>query len=170
MIMKEQLLLMKVESQRLIMFIFTVIFFTIGANAEDETTLIVWPKNGSPIGYALTKKPVLTFTETEMKIYGEGIEAVYDLDNLDKYTYSNGNDTGLRDMRTDEVVARFDGESMLFLSLKAHSTVSVYTPNGEQVFRKTIHSDGEYSFPLSALNAGAFIVNVNGITYKILKK
>ena len=62
------------------------------------------------------------------------------------------------------------GESLLFPALKANSTVSVYSLNGTLVFKKTIHQNGEYAFPLSNLNAGVYMVNVNGLTYKIMKR
>jgi len=38
------------------------------------------------------------------------------------------------------------------------------------VFTKTVSTNGEYAFPLSNLSQGVYVVNVNGVTYKILKK
>ena len=140
-------------------------------SAEDDTIyLVVWTKGGEEVGYALNKKPVLKFTESEMKISGEGIDVIYALDDFARYTYSDQEPTAIKDIRTDDAKAKFDGESLLFPSLKANSTISVYTLNGVQIFKKTVHEDGGYVFPLSALRAGAYLVNINGLTYKIMKK
>jgi hypothetical protein len=138
--------------------------------AADFNTLVIFTKDGTSAGYALEKQPVLTFSEYEMIITGKGIEVTYSLSDLARYSYSSEYESGIKDIRTDKVLPNFDGESLLFPSLKANSIVSVYTLNGTQVFNKTILTDGEYSFPLSALNAGAYLVNVNGLTYKIVKK
>lgn len=132
--------------------------------------LIVWTKSGEQAGYALNKKPVIKFSETEMIISGEGIDVIYALDNFARYTYSDQEPAAIRDIRSEEVKARFDGESLIFPSLKANSTISIYTLNGVQIFKITVHEDGEYAFPLSALRAGVYLVNANGITYKIMKK
>ena len=48
--------------------------------------------------------------------------------------------------------------------------MSVYSLNGSLVFKKTVYHNGEYAFPLSNLNTGIYLVNVNGIIYKIQKK
>ena len=155
--------------------IFTILFLAlipiIGTNAADETMyLIVWTKDSKQAGYALNKRPVLKFTEGEMKISGEGIDVIYALDNFARYTYSYQEPTAVKDILTGEMKAKFDGESLFFPSLKANSTVSVYTLNGVEIFTKTIHEDGEYTLALSALRVGTYLVNVNGLKYKIMKK
>lgn len=132
--------------------------------------LVVWTKSGEQAGYALNKRPVLKFSETEMIISGEGIDVIYALDDFARYTYNDQEPTTIKDIRTDEAKAKFDGESLIFPSLKANSTISVYTLNGVQIFKKTIRKDGEYAFPLSALRTGVYLVNVNGIAYKIMKR
>ena len=77
---------------------------------------------------------------------------------------------GVADLQTEASPFKFDGSVLFFPALKANSTVSVYTLNGTLVFKKTVHQNGEYAFPLSNLNAGIYMVNVNGLTYKIVKK
>ena len=38
------------------------------------------------------------------------------------------------------------------------------------VINKSINTDGEYALPLSSLSQGVYVVNVNGKTFKIVKK
>ena len=145
--------------------------FCISAIAEDEKThLVVWAKDGTKVAYALNEKPKVTFTETDLIISTKGVEVNYALDNMDRFTYETDNSTAIRNLKTDEVSFKQDGESLLFLNLGANSTIFLHTLNGTSVFSKTVSMAGEYSFPLSNLNAGVYLVTVNGLTYKILKR
>lgn len=145
--------------------------FCISAMAEEiKTHLVVWAKDGTKVAYALDEKPKVTFTETDMVISAKGVEVNYALDNMDRFTYETGDNTAIRNLKTDEVSFKLDGESLLFLNLGANSTISLHTLNGTSVFSKTVSMAGEYSFPLSNLNAGVYLVTVNGLTYKIVKR
>ena len=91
-------------------------------------------------------------------------------ENMARFTYEDNTVTAITNLQTDEPSFRLNGESLLFPALKANSTVSVYSLNGTLIFKKTVRQNGEYAFPLSNLNAGVYMVNVNGLTYKIVKR
>lgn len=137
---------------------------------EIKTHLVVWAKDGTKVAYALDERPKVTFTEIDLIISSKGVDVNYTLDNMDRFTYESGDNTAIRNLKTGEVSFRLDGESLLFLNLSVNSTVSLRTLNGTLVFSKTIQEPGEYSFPLSSLNSGVYLVTVNGLTYKIVKR
>lgn len=137
---------------------------------EPITQLIVWAKDGTQVAYALAEKPKVTFTETDLVITANGVEVNYTLENMARFTYEDNTATAITNLQTDESPLKLTGESLLFPNLKANSIVTVYSLNGTLVFKKTVHKNGEYAFPLSNLNAGVYMVNVNGLTYKIMKK
>ena len=137
---------------------------------EPKTQLVVWAKDGTKVAYALAEKPKVTFTETDLVIKAKGVEVNYSLVNMARFTYETNDETTIVNLQTEESLFKLTGESLLFPSLKANSTVSVYSLNGTQVFKKTIRQKGEYAFPLSNLSAGVYMVNVNGLTYKIVKR
>ena len=148
-----------------------LLFFSIMAMAEEvKTKLIIWSKTGDRVAYALAEEPKLTFAETDLVITTESVEVSYSLDDVKRLTYEAGDCTAIRDIETDKVSFRVNGESLVFPSLKPNSTVSLYLLNGTSLFRKTVQTAGEYSFQISNLNAGVYIVKVNGITYKFVKK
>ena len=136
---------------------------------EPITQLVIWAKDGTKVAYALAEKPKLTFTESELVVKTDNIEVTYDLEQMLRFTYESGSVTGMTDLRTESTFS-IQNEALVFPALSANSTVSVYSLNGSLVFKKTIRTAGEYAFPLSGLNTGVYLVNVNGITYKILKK
>lgn len=145
--------------------------FCIIAKAENNpTNLVVWAKDGTKVAYALLEKPKVTFTETELIITSNGVEVNYALENMARFTYEDNTATAITNLQTDESSFKLDGESLLFPALKANSTVSVYSLNGALVFKKVIRKNGEYAFPLSNMKAGVYMVNVNGLTYKIVKR
>lgn len=148
-----------------------MLFFSLFAKAEEPAThLVVWAKDGTKVAYALAEKPKVTFTETDLVITANGVEVNYTLEKMARFIYENNTSVAITNLQTDESLFKLDGESLLFPALKANSTVSVYSLNGTIVFKKTVRKNGEYAFPLSNLNAGVYMVNVNGLTYKIVKK
>lgn len=132
--------------------------------------LVVWAKNGTKVAYALIEKPKVTFTETDLVIIANGVEVNYALENMARLTYEKNTSSVITNLQTNEPTFMLDGESLLFPVLKANSTVSIYSANGTLVFKQTVHKTGEYSFPISNLKTGVYMVNVNGITYKIVKR
>jgi hypothetical protein len=122
------------------------------------------------VAYALVEKPKVTFTETDLTITANGIEVNYPIENMKRFTYETNENTAIRNLETDEMSFKLDGELLLFPALSANSTVSLYTLNGILVFSKTVQKAGEYSFPLSSMKVGVYMVNVNGLTYKVMKR
>jgi len=137
---------------------------------EPRTHLVVWAKDGTKVAYALSEKPKVTFTETYLVISANEMEVNYILDEMARFTYESNDESAIINLQTDETPFKLTGESLLFPALKANSTVSVYSLNGALVFKKTVRQNGEYAFPLSTLNVGVYMINVNGLTYKIVKR
>ena len=155
----------------LIIFINLVIIGNLTLKADEpKTNLVVWAKDGTQVAYALAKEPELTFTETDLIISTYDVEVNYSLENVDRITYESSETVSIMNLQTGKSSFRLDSESLLFPALSVNSTVSLYSINGTLVFNKTIQTAGEYSFPLSGLNSGVYLVKVNGLTYKILKR
>ena len=126
------------------------IFVSMIAKAEDiPTNLVVWAKDGSKVAYALADEPKVTFTETDFVISSKGKEVNYAIDKMARFTYETNEQTAIRNIKTGEITFGTDGESLLFPSLKANSTLTIYSANGNIVFKKMVREKGEYALPLS---------------------
>lgn len=156
--------------KRVLLLIMMACACLMGKAEESTTNLVVWAKDGTRVAYALAEQPKVTFTETDLVITAKGVEVNYALANMSHITYDMGDNTSIRDLKTGKTSFHMTGETLLFPALSANSTVMIHTLNGASVFSKTVLSSGEYSFPLSNLPAGVYLVTVNGLTYKILKK
>lgn len=146
------------------------LFSIVAVAQETINSLVVWAKDGTKVAYILEDKPKVTFTETDLVITSNGIEVNYSLENMLRFTYEDFSQTDIINIKNEETSFRLNGEMLLFPSLKSNNTVSVYSANGTLVFKKTVRQNGEYSFPISNLNTGVYMVNVNGLTYKIVKR
>lgn len=135
-----------------------------------KTKFVIWAKDGSKVAYALVEKPKVTFTETDMIVTANGIVVTYALENMARFTYEKATPTDMFNLETSEFPFKLEDESLLFPNLHENSTVTVHLLNGTLVFTKNVPKTGEYVFPLSNLNAGVYLVSVNGITYKIVKR
>ena len=154
--------------------IFAISFFcflnVIAKSADIPTNLVVWAKDGTKVAYALADEPKITFSETDLVILSNGVEVNYAIDKMSRFTYEANGQTAIKNIKTGEISFSPDGESLLFPSMKTNSTLTIYSANGTVVFKKKVGEEGEYALPLSNLNAGVYIVDVDGITYKIVKK
>lgn len=146
-------------------------------NIEEEKpsvyNLVLWAKDGERIAtFALTDKPKVTFDDSRFCVKCDNIEVEYfELEKLARFTYEKTDiPLAINNLVTDDRPFRLDGESILFSSLKVNNTISIYSLNGVQILQKTIKQAGEYALPISNLGAGIYMVNVNGSTYKIIKK
>ena len=134
------------------------------------TTIVVWAKDGTKVAYALNEKPQIKFLPSYLIVTTGGVEVSYELSKLAHITYSSDDMTVIKDITTERISFELDEESLLFPSLKPQSTVSLCDLNGFVYFSKTIKEGGEYSFPISSLSNGIYLVSVNGLTYKFQKK
>ena len=154
--------------KKLILFLLILCF---GLSLRAETSLVVWKKDGSKAAFALTEKPTVTFSENSLMINTSTVSVSYDLEDMAKFTYEDSAEEGIKNIENDkESSFKFDGEMLLFLSLMAGSKVAIHNLGGVLVFSRTIEVAGDYSFPISHLDKGVYVVSVDGLTYKIVKR
>lgn len=156
---------------RLIFLILLSISFTsLKANDKNTLCISVHSKDGSNVLYALEEKPKITFTDVYLIITTKGVEVSYPLKDMARLTYENKEVSGIKKIHDDKASFAHDGESIIFPCLKAKDIVSLYAINGALIFKKIISTDGEYTFSLSSIKSGVYIVSINELTCKIVKK
>lgn len=156
--------------RRLLLAVSLVLFAGHPLSAEEKTMLVVWSKDNTRVAYALEKEPRISFTSTDLIITVQDTEVSYPLEDMLRFTYGDASESNILDMHAGESLFLLDGNSLLFPSLAAGTTVSLHALDGAPVFVKTVSTAGDYAFPLSALSSGVYMVNVNGVTYKIVKR
>lgn len=145
-------------------------FFASSAIAEEKTTLVVCAKDGSKVAYALSEKPLVTFSETDLIVKTKSLEVNYPFDKMDRLIYEYEALDDKVDLLTDGQAMINKGDYLLFPELKSGDSVMIYSSNGVLVADKKMGADGEYVFPLNEVPIGIYMVKVNDVTYKIVKK
>ena len=151
--------------------ILIIFVLCLGLVAKAEMQLVVWAKDGSKVAFALNEEPKVTFNENSLMINSNTVSVSYQLEDMAKFTYEDSEAQGIRNLENDKASSfKFDGEMLLFPSLKTGSKVAIHNLGGVLVFSRTIEAAGDYSFSLSHLDKGVYLVSVDGLTYKIVKK
>ena len=144
---------------------------SLSAQAETLPTLLtVWAKDGSSQSFALAQIPEVSFTESTLQVVTDGVEVDFPLDDLLRFTYDEAEVTGVTHIDTGAKSFEIRDEAVYFPSLQAGTIVRIYGMNGQNVLLRRITEAGAYLFSLTDLQPGTYLVNVNGITTKIMKR
>ena len=98
------------------------------------------------------------------------VDVSFPLSNLKRFTFKNSDEVAIANIINDEPIINMDENQLVFQSLKENSIVGIYGLNGIEILRKTVHKTGNYSFYIGNLSNGVYIVSVNGLNYKLIKK
>lgn len=142
------------------------------AEPEDkepsESQLVVWHKDGSKVMFALSQNPKITMSGEMVKVESTATSMEFEFEAIRKMTYDIDladnikviGDTGNKHFTLS------DG-SITFLPAERDLNVRIVAINGIVVKEFVVKKDEPTVLPLSTLIAGVYLVNVNGVTYKI---
>lgn len=134
-----------------------------------DTTLFVWSKTGEKVGYVLSERPKITFNKTALTVISDGVEISYPIDNFRCITYEKNDVTSIKETGIGELYS-LKNNSLFFHNLKANDLISIFSIDGVLLYSKSVQHNGEFTISLSDFNTKAFIVKMNNLTFKIVKK
>ena len=141
--------------------------------ADDTVTLndlVVWTRDGAKTVFELRQDPSVTFEEGGLVVRSNGVEAKFSISDLLRWTYQQRTVTGISDASADKTHPFMEGDHLVVSQLKEGTTVRIYAADGREVLQKTMTRDGACRIPLNRLRTGVYVVQVNSLTYKILRK
>ena len=138
--------------------------------SEMKTQFVIWAKDGSHVCYALAEKPKVTLSENDLLVSSKGIVVSYPLNNLLRFTFEDETITSLTDIQSEKRFPKLEGEFLVFPNTDANSVVRIASLNGTIILQKTIQTNGNYSYPISNLKSGIYLVTINNLSYKIIVK
>ena len=139
--------------------------------ADDvATTLTVHITDGSQVTFLLSERPKVSFSDGCLIITSSEANSTYFLSDVSKFTFGEiETNSGIGHVQNDETSLSLEGGAIVVTGLKEGSTAKVYTIGGI-----TIHSEkvdgGTWTYSLSSLSSGVYIISINGKTFKIAKK
>ena len=141
--------------------------------ADDTVTLndlVVWTRDGAKNVFELRENPRVTFEEDGLVVRSNGTEAKFSISDLLRWTYQQRTVSGISDASADKTHPFMEGDHLVVSQLKEGTTVRIYAADGREVLQKTMKRDGACRIPLNRLRPGVYVVQVNSLTYKILRK
>ena len=138
--------------------------------SSASTALIVHAKDGSKVSYILSERPRVSFSEDSLIITSEATVVNYPLTDMWKFTFSEEDeDTGVNNIPADEASLSINSGVIVLSGCKEGSTARICTTGGTVVHNEKLSSDS-WTYPLSLLPSGIYLVTINGTTFKIAKK
>lgn len=140
-------------------------------NASNSAMhLVVWGGDGTKVTYALSESPTILFSETTLTIEVKNAKIDYDLNNVDKITYETIESSEIDGLNSDEEIMNIDGDFINVSAPLVDCHIAIYDVKGTLVYSRKIPKNEDFFFSLSDLSQGAYIVNINGKTYKLVRK
>lgn len=132
-------------------------------------TITFWYNDGSHVSYSLNDEVDIKFEGNFIVAYTKFVEVMYDVNNIKNITYSMDVVTDIEKNIDELKHVNYQNGRLLFQNLPIGSHLRIYTVNGIKVV-DIPNLSGDYIYQLSSFTHGVYIVNINGITSKILLK
>ena len=137
------------------------------ASAGQERKLVVWLKDGEKVYYDLEESPKTTFTGSDVIITTDVVTVSYPMEQVLRYTYDLAT-TDIENLKENEIHISQHGNSLGFENLKSGTVIKVYSIDG--TLKDSVSAGGSVTVSLDNYSSGVYIIKVNGMTYKVLKK
>jgi len=152
--------------KRLLLCILGVVGMAITVSAQQDC-LTVWHKDGSKVLFKLSEKPKVTYGDS-LVIIQTGTTVEYAFQAIRKMTFESEEMVGIKEVKSGaEHPFLSDGETVTFLPADKDLRVTIVQLNGIVVKDITVRRGQQSSLSLRSLPPGVYLLNVNGVTYKI---
>ena len=128
----------------------------LGSGAQTFKSVAVTLQGGSEVEMKLTENLLVTAGDQDVAVPRGTIES---------FTFSDKAFSGIDTPQADGAAPVVAGGNLVFGNLPGGSRVEVYSISGALVSEVVV--SGEYTLGLDTLPAGAVVVKVNGVAYKI---
>lgn len=158
-----------------LMLLFVGLTFALNAaSAECKWVFELWAiEDDAPIAALAFSEfePTVTFSDNQLIVTTKYFDVeFYDLNMIRKITYKIDEGSGINDIIADKPLMKFVGNDIEFTGVKAGDKISVFAINGIQIMDKKVAASGDFTLSLSNLSQGVYLININGRTFKIVKK
>ena len=137
-----------------------------------QASLLIWSNDGTKLAsYMLESQPKVYFTSDQVVVESEHVSVAYELADVSYFSFEGVISDHIVNLFSDDKTPFiYDGESIIFPSGSGKLHVMVCTADGRIMVAKETTNHQSMVLPLSSLAGGVYLVKVNGITCKVLKK
>lgn len=141
------------------------------ANATITKALTVTTIDGKQQSIPLTEYPVITMSGDKLLIKTPSADYQFDLQNVDTFLYEDIEISGISEV-TEESPNLFwqDGNTIYVKPATEPMQFSIVSANGIVMHHAAINAQTTYSVLIQDYPQGAYIVTLNSVSYKIIKR
>ena len=128
--------------------------------------------NDKKIQIPLSEIPVISFDGEDICIQTTTLDFRYPISDFKKISYSNsGSETGIGNTATREPKYQISDRTIYFNGLQSNSILNVFTIDGTLVDKRNLKTtNGKCEYNINHLPSGIYLITIDDITCKILKK
>lgn len=152
--------------------ILTILFTALMAvPVFSQNTLTIHQKNGEQLSFGFEDKPVIKFTDNEIVLTSAKTELRFQFANVVKLTFDDIDDAviGIKADGTKASIT-LDEYTVSIQGAMADVTVQLIASDGKLLQSYKIGQDGAVTFSIADLPDGTYIINIESLTVKILKR
>lgn len=144
---------------------------SLGMLAQEAMALTVTTTDGQKQYFVLSDMPVARIVDDNLIIESMESECSYPLDVVGKWTYTRVAHTDIEAVgNIDMHGVKIDDDLLLFGECDVKRDVTVTNSAGQIVRHETIAPHATARLSLSALAPGVYMVTVNNVTIKVIKR
>lgn len=141
---------------------------SLGAVADNVTTLELVQNSGDTVQFALSASPVITTSNNQLVITAGTQKVEVSLSDVKLYHFLTDTATGINKTTDNQSATRSFNDGMVsFSGLKAFSSIIVATVDGKLVANVKADASGRASIDLNAYGHGLYIIKSTTGSFKI---
>lgn len=161
---------MMTRMKTLISIIF-MLLLSINLSAQEVMALAVTTVDGQKQYFVLNDMPVARITTDNLVIRSQETEYSYPLEVVDKWVYTRVMQTKNATVNSSDMQGvMFDGQLLLFGTCDIERSVTVTNASGQVLRSMVVAPESTVQLSLGALAPGMYVVAVNDVTIKVIKK
>ena len=132
-------------------------------------TIVVTTLDGTTMEYLIDVDTKVRIDKPNLVIETEGVVLNYELEKMAQMRYGKRFiPTGINGVAVEEQPFKWEDETVFFYCLPSNTLIEVFTTDGKLVVSR--QCSGNFQLPLNTLTNGVYLVKVNDVTYKIVKR
>lgn len=135
-----------------------------------QNTLTIHQKDGQQFNYGFDDKPVIIYTATDLVLKTTMTELQFPLASIAKFTFTDIEDAVSPIKDSSSAQLKLDNYMVSITGTKPDVAVSVIGSDGKTIGTYKTDAGGSVTFSIADLPQGLYIINIDNLTCKILKK
>lgn len=152
-----------------------ILLFLLGLSSlmkaqEISCHLIVMAKDSTKVAYSLNDEPKVTFQGETIVISAKDVLVEYQFSDIDRFFYEDRVVSSVENTTQESYRFICNGEYLMFCPSNQKCQVSIWDMAGKVLIENLIDATEVYTVPLSSFERGIYLVKINDVTYKFIKR